>query len=64
MTLQAGSDKHGSVTGSGPLPAITAGQATHNGLCRPLPGGLHPGGCRDRVHRRGRLAVAVPRYLL
>jgi hypothetical protein len=35
MTLQAGSDKHVSVTGSGPLPAITAGKATHNGLCRP-----------------------------
>jgi hypothetical protein len=29
MTLQAGSDKHVSVTGSGPLPAITAGKATH-----------------------------------
>lgn len=35
MTLQAGGDKHGSVTGSGPLLAITPGQTTHNRLCRP-----------------------------
>src|SRR4051794_15777025 len=35
-TLQAASHKDGSGTGSGSLSAITAGQAAHNGLCRPL----------------------------
>jgi hypothetical protein len=33
--LQAGSQKDGSGTGSGSLPAITAGQAARNGLRRP-----------------------------
>src|SRR4051794_28838515 len=39
ITLQAVSHKDDSGTGSGPLLAITAGQATHIGLCRP-PGAL------------------------
>src|SRR3954470_14175359 len=38
-TLQAASHKDGSGTGSGSLPAITAGQAARNGLCRPPGGG-------------------------
>src|SRR4051795_126076 len=36
ITLQAGSHKDGSGTGSGPLLAIIAGQAAHSGLCRAL----------------------------
>lgn len=35
ITLQVGSPKDGSGTGSGPLLAITAGQSAHIGLCRP-----------------------------
>src|SRR3954453_18729533 len=35
ITLQAGSHTGGPGTRSGPLLAIVAGQAAHNGLCRP-----------------------------
>src|SRR5918997_6123350 len=35
ITLQAGSHKGGPGTRSGPLLAVTAGQAARNGLCRP-----------------------------
>src|SRR3954454_15248051 len=35
INLQAGSHKGGTGTRSGPLLAIAAGQAAHNGLCRP-----------------------------
>ncbi len=48
ITSQAGSHKDGSGTGSGPLLAMTAGQAAHDGLCRPP--ALLPRSCPSSRH--------------
>src|SRR3954468_549105 len=70
ITLQAGSHTGGPGTRSGPLLAIAAGQAAHNGLCRPPEGDpraaskspYRPLSCRDANEdklRRG-VNMAVP----
>jgi hypothetical protein len=69
ITLQVGSPKDGSGTGSEPLLAITAGQAADIGLCRPpvsrgrVGGAGAPGNCEQLRGSRGlSWAASMPSF--